>query len=145
MRKHNLYRRLFALVVPIALQNLLSAIVNASDAIMLGGVNQILLSAVSLATQVTFVYFLFISAITIGLTTLASQYWGKKDFVSVEKILGIALRYSVIISVVFSFLTGFAPAVLMKMFTADSVMIKEGSVYLRIISPTYLFMGFSQI
>lgn len=46
---------MWALVLPIALQNLLSAIVSASDALMLGLLDQASLAAVSLATQVQFV------------------------------------------------------------------------------------------
>ena len=49
------YKKLISLVLPLALQNLMSAIVSASDAIMLGFLNQDSLSAVSLATQVQFV------------------------------------------------------------------------------------------
>ena len=41
------YKNLFVLVLPIAFQNLMSALVSASDAMMLGMVNQDSLSAVS--------------------------------------------------------------------------------------------------
>ena len=63
-----LKRQLIRIILPIAVQNLLSALVSASDAIMLGGVNQDSLSAVSLATQGTFVINLFYAALTIGTT-----------------------------------------------------------------------------
>ena len=53
------YGKLFALVLPIAAQNLLSALVSASDALMLGLVDQASLSSVSLAAQVQFVLNLF--------------------------------------------------------------------------------------
>ncbi|MDD7370177.1 MAG: hypothetical protein PUH04_00900, partial [Firmicutes bacterium] len=46
------YKKLFILVLPIAIQNLMSALVSASDALMLGWLDQESLSAVSLATQV---------------------------------------------------------------------------------------------
>ena len=77
--KAQFYKKLFSLVLPIALQNLMSAIVSASDAVMLGFLNQDSLSAVSLATQVQFVLNLFFVALTIGATILAAQYWGKGD------------------------------------------------------------------
>ena len=59
------YKNLFVLVLPIAFQNLMSALVSASDAMMLGMVNQDSLSAVSLAAQVQFVLSLFLSLIHI--------------------------------------------------------------------------------
>ena len=71
------YKNLFVLVLPIAFQNLMSALVSASDAMMLGMVNQDSLSAVSLAAQVQFVLSLFWAALTIGTTILAAQYWGR--------------------------------------------------------------------
>ena len=75
--KRIFYKKLTGLVLPIALQNLMTALVSASDAFMLGFVNQTSLSAVSLATQIQFVHNLFMLALTIGTTTLAAQYWGK--------------------------------------------------------------------
>lgn len=61
MKKENkvFYKKLLFLVVPIALQNLMSAMVSASDAIMLSLLDQDSLSAVSLAAQVQFVLSLF--------------------------------------------------------------------------------------
>ena len=53
------------------------ALVSASDALMLGMLTQDSLSAVSLASQVTFVENLFLMAMTIGLSMFAAQYWGK--------------------------------------------------------------------
>lgn len=53
------YRKLFSLVLPIAFQQFMLAAVSASDALMLGFVNQDSLSSVSLAGQITFVFNLF--------------------------------------------------------------------------------------
>ena len=68
--KRIFYRKLWGLVFPIAIQNLMTALVSASDAFMLGFVSQTSLSAVSLATQIQFVHNLFMLALTIGATTL---------------------------------------------------------------------------
>ena len=96
--KRKIYSKVFAVVLPIALQNLLASLVSVSDALMLGRVNQNVLAAVSLATQVQFVLNLFFSALIAGTTILSAQYWGKGDIRSVEKILGVALRISCLIS-----------------------------------------------
>lgn len=77
--KKKLYHSLFSLVIPIAVQNLMSSLVSASDAIMLGMLDQDSLSAVSLAAQIQFVLSLFFAAIMIGTTILSAQYWGKGD------------------------------------------------------------------
>ena len=143
--KRIFYRKLCGLVFPIAIQNLMTALVSASDAFMLGFVSQTSLSAVSLATQIQFVHNLFMLALTIGATTLAAQYWGKGDTDSVEEILAIVLKISMAVSVVFFIAAMFFSGFLMRIFTNDIRLIQAGIPYLRIVSVSYLFMGFSQI
>ncbi len=143
--KRIFYRKLWGLILPITIQNLMTALVSASDAFMLGFVNQTSLSAVSLATQVQFVHNLFMLALTIGATTLAAQYWGKGDTDSVEEILAIVPKISMAVSFVFFAAAMFFPRSLMRIFTDDQELIRAGIPYLRIVSASYLFLGFSQI
>lgn len=121
--KKQFYKKLAVLVLPIAVQNLMTALVSASDALMLGFLDQSSLSAVSLATQVQFVLNLFYAALTIGSTVLAAQYWGKGDFRSVEKILAAALKSALLISVVFFFAALAVPELLMRIFGLNAVLI----------------------
>ncbi len=143
--KKEFYRKLFALVLPLALQNLMTALVSASDALMLGLLDQSSLSSVSLATQVQFVLNLFYAALTIGATVLAAQYWGKGDREAVERVLAIALKGSMAVSLVFFLAAFFCPQFLMQIFTDNPELIRLGLPYLRIVSWSYLFMGVSQI
>ena len=121
--KKQFYKKLAVLVLPIAVQNLMTALVSASDALMLGFLDQSSLSAVSLATQVQFVLNLFYAALTIGFTVLAAQYWGKGDFRSVEKILAAALKSALLVSVVFFFAALAVPELLMRIFGLNAVLI----------------------
>lgn len=139
------YKKLLALVLPIALQNLMTALVSASDALMLGFLNQNSLSAVSLATQIQFVLNLFYAALTIGTTILAAQYWGKGDSETVERILALALRISTGISAAFFLAANLAPGGLMRIFTKETVLIELGIPYLKVVSWSYLCSGISQI
>ena len=137
--------KLLSLVLPITFQQLMETVVSASDALMVGVIGQDMLSAVSLASQITFVYNLFTAALTIGTSMFAAQYWGKGDKDAVERILGIVLRTSAAVSVVFFAGTAFFPGMLMRIFTPDPALIGYGSEYLRIVSVTYLMCGVSQI
>ena len=121
--KKQFYKKLAVLVLPIAVQNLMTVLVSASDALMLGFLDQSSLSAVSLATQVQFVLNLFYAALTIGSTVLAAQYWGKGDFRSVEKILAAALKSALLVSVVFFFAALAVPELLMRIFGLNAVLI----------------------
>ena len=138
-------KKLLTLVIPIAFQQFMLALVSASDALMLGALTQDALSAVSLASQVTFVENLFLAAMTIGLSMFAAQYWGKKDKAAVERIFAYVMKITALVSFLF-FIAGLCvPKVLMHIFTNDEVLIENGAVYLRAVSISFLLTGISQI
>lgn len=138
-------RKLAALVLPIAFQQFMLAVVSASDAIMLGMLDQSYLSAVSLAGQVQFVFNLFLAAMTIGASMFAAQYWGKGDKKSVEKIFAVVLRISFLVSLVFFIGAVFFPEPLMRIFTSESLLTVQGVRYLRVVGLSYILCGISQI
>lgn len=78
MEKRQFYKMVFALVLPIALQNLINVGVTAADVIMLGMVGETALSAGSLANQVSFILNLLMFGMSSGAAVLTAQYWGKK-------------------------------------------------------------------
>lgn len=139
------YHKLVTLVFPIAFQQFMLAAVNASDALMLGRLNQDALSAVSLAGQVQFVFNLFMGGLTVGTSILAAQYYGKGDTTSIEKIFAYVIKISVAISAVFFFAALFFPRGLMRIFTPEAILIANGIGYLRIVAISYLLTGISQI
>ena len=132
------YRSVFALVIPMALQNLINVGVTAADVIMLGRVGEKALSGASLAGQVQFVLTLFLFGLTSGAAVLTAQYWGKKDMRTIEKVMGIAFRFSIIVSVIFLLAVQIFPAQVMSIFTPEQPVIDEGVKYLRIVSFSYL-------
>ncbi len=138
-------KKLMRLVLPIAFQQFMLALVSASDALMLGVISQEALAAVSLAGQITFVQNLFLAAMTIGLSMLAAQYWGKKEIPAVERIFAYVLKITAAISLVFTLAALFCPALLMRIFTSDPTLIEKGAVYLRAVSVSYFLTGISQI
>jgi Na+-driven multidrug efflux pump len=72
--KREFYGKMWKLALPIAFQSLMLAAVAASDALMLGGIAQDEMTAVSLATQIQFVQSMFLSAITAAGAILGAQY-----------------------------------------------------------------------
>lgn len=77
-KKDTFYRQIFHLTLPIVLQNLLSAAVSSADVVMLNSVGQSAISAVSLASQYTSVFFMILYGLGTGVTMLSAQYWGKR-------------------------------------------------------------------
>ena len=138
------YKKLWTLMVPIMVQNLMLALVAVADAFMLGGLDQNYMSAVSLATQIQFIQNMFLSAATAGLAILGAQYWGKQDIKALDDIFALAIRICGIVSVLFFVACAFFPRYLMLIFTNEPVLIDYGVSYLKIASFSYLLTGFSQ-
>ena len=139
-----LYKDLFVIVLPIAFQNLMASLVTASDAFMLGFLDQDSLAASSLAGQTAFVSFPFFSAFVFGQGVLAAQYWGKGDKKSAGEVLAVSMRYSLLTGAVFSLGAFLFPEHIMRIFTSDSHLISAGADYLRTAAPSYLLTGFTQ-
>lgn len=137
------YQSVFSLVLPMALQNLINVAVQAADVMMLGRVGEKVLSGASLAGQVAFIMNLGFFGITSGACVLASQYWGKGDKKTIEKILGIALRFSLMIAALFTAAAFFFPGFCMSLFTDDPEVVTEGAKYLRILSLSFLLSAVS--
>lgn len=133
------------LAFPIMIQNLISTLVNSADTIMLGYVSQTAMAASSLANQYTFVLFCFYYGLGIGTSVLCAQYFGKGDKQTVERIIGLAARVAILISLLFFVFSFFAPEAIMKIFTDSPQTIKEGAAYLKVLSFSFVFMGFSQV
>lgn len=143
--KDKFYPQILHLVIPIVIQNLLSVAVNSADVIMLNYVGQSSISAVSLASNYASVLFMIFYGLGTGATLLCAQYWGKKDLQAIRVIEGIALRFSLAITLVFSGFALLAPELMMKLFTTDTELIRIGASYLRVMSLTYLCWSIIEI
>lgn len=137
--KNDFYKELLSLAVPIGLQNLLIALIGATDAFMLGRFSQDAVSAVSLANQISFIMSLLSSSVIGAGGVLLAQYWGKNDKAMVKNIFCMILKCSMGISVIFFILAMCIPKYLMRIYTSDATLIDIGASYLRIAGISYLF------
>ena len=105
------------LAFPIMIQNLIGTLVYIAGIVMLGYVSQTAMSASSLANQYTFILFCLYYGMATGTSVLCAQYWGKGDKKTVERILSLAERISLIVSIVFFAISFTMPTTIMKFFT----------------------------
>lgn len=143
-RKRSLRKEIVRLALPIALQQFMTALVGACDAIMLGKLSQDAMSAVSLATQVTFVFNLFMFAFMAGENMFVAQYYGKGDYKGISQVFSLVTKICGCIAVVFLAGTLFFPEQLMRILTNEETLIVLGSEYLRVIGISYVFSGIAQ-
>ena len=137
-------KNLSRLALPIAAQSLMLSAVSVADTLMLGGVEQNAMAAVSLATKFQFLQNMVVSSVVAALVILGAQYWGKKDRGAIDRLFSIALRICGVTSILFFAACEFIPNIMMRAFTNDAELNRIGAEYLRIAAWSYLITGFSQ-
>lgn len=143
MIKDNFYKRVFVLVLPMALQNLINVGVSATDVIMLGRVGEKVLSGCSMGGQIFWILSLFLFGSTSGASVLIAQYWGKKNLEAIEKIMGIVVLLTTSIGLLFMIAALLIPERLMLLFTNDAEIIEQAVLYIRIVAFTYPISAFT--
>lgn len=139
------YKMVLLLVMPMALQNLINVGVTSTDVIMLGKVGETALSASSLAGQLQFIMTLIFFGLTSGAAVLTAQYWGKKDIRTIEKVMGITMRFALFVAIIFTALALLIPEQIMSIFTNEASVRAEGVSYLRIVALSYIFVAITMI
>lgn len=139
------YKSVFALVLPMALQNLINTGISSTDVIMLGKVGEKTLSGSSLGSQVFFILSLFLFGITSGGAVLIAQYWGKGDTDTIKKIFGLEMKYGMLVSIFFTLVTFLFADPIMHIFTNDSAVVSEGVQYLKIVCISYAISAFTMV
>ena len=139
------YSELMRLVVPIAVQSFMLALVSVTDAVMLGRLDQQSMASVSQAGNVQFFLSLLVTGFSIGVGIMAAQYWGKGDGKSIEKIAPTGLKIILVLGGAVTLAALFAPTTLMRILTSDQSLIPLGAGYLRVVAPSYFLCGITQV
>jgi putative MATE family efflux protein len=132
------YRGLFAVALPIALQNLIGSLVNALDTVMIGRLGTVEIAAVGLGNQVFFLLNMVLFGIGSGSAVFVAQFWGKKDLAGIRRTAGLCLSLGVAVAAAFSVLCRFAPESVLGLYSADPAVVAAGAVYLRELSLSFV-------
>lgn len=145
VNKKNLLRSVLAISVPLALQSLLSLMVNLVDTIMVGRQGTVALAGVAQANQVFFIVALTIPGIAAGASVLVSQAWGKGDLERIHKVLAYAYRVALAFIIILMAFVLIFPKTVMRIYTPDPEAIESGASYLRIVAWSYIFYTITNI
>ncbi|GHV87779.1 MATE family efflux transporter [Spirochaetia bacterium] len=132
------YKTLFALAIPIALQNLINSLVNLVDTVMIGRLGTAEIAAVGLGNQFFFLYTMFLFGIISGGGIFTAQFWGKQDLAGVRKNTGLCLSLSLGMGIIFTLAALFFPAKIIGIYSRDPAVIELGAAYLRILVPAFI-------
>lgn len=142
-RDREFYKKILVIGGPIALQQVITVGVNMMDTVMLGQLNETVLSASAAATQVHSLFQFMSMGMGMGASVLIARYWGAGELPSLRKTLSLMYRCCLIISLIFTVVVGIAPAQVIALLTPDQGAISEGVRYLRWALPCFFLFGLS--
>ena len=141
-RDRAFYGRLVSLALPVMLQNLMSSSAGLVDTMMVGTLGQDSLSGVSLANTPFFVAMLFVFGLQSGGAVLISQYWGKNDSRTINRVMGISLYFACIISTLFATVVFLFPEQIMSITTNQPDLLEIAVRYGRVVAFSYAINSF---
>ena len=144
-KDRSFYRSLILLAVPISLQNLVTFAVNFADNVMIGSLGDDAISGVYVGGQLQSVVQMFVGGIEGAILILAAQYWGRKDRDSIRKVVSIGVKFALGVGLFTTLVAVLFPQGVIRIFTTQPGVIREGAAYVQIVGFTYLFFSVSQV
>ncbi|HSR03035.1 MAG TPA: MATE family efflux transporter [Proteiniclasticum sp.] len=144
-KQKNFYSKMWYFALPITVQLLITSGLNMVDSLMVGGLGVEAIASVGIANKYSQFLIFILQGFASGATIFCAQYWGRKDLTGVRRTLMLVMKFVTIFALLFSLFTIFYTKGVLSIFTKDEVVIREASTYLRIISLSYLFTGWSMI
>ena len=144
-KDRSFYRSLILLAVPISLQNLVTFAVNFADNVMIGSLGDDAISGVYVGGQLQSVVQMFVGGIEGAILILAAQYWGRKDRDSIRKVVSVGMKFALGVGLLATLSAVLFPEWIIRAFTQEPGVIREGAAYVQIVGFTYLFFSVSQV
>lgn len=144
-RDRAFYRRLLSLAAPMLVQNLIASSAGMVDALMVGMLGQTALSGVNQANVLFFVAMLFVFGLQSGGAVLISQYWGKGDTATVNRVMGIGWYLACILSTVFAVAVTLFPRQMMSITTNNAELLDVAARYARVVAFSYAINAFVMV
>ncbi len=144
-RGRDFYRDVVSLALPIILQNLIASSMGFLDTFMVGLLGEGPMAAVTLANIPVFVIQLTTFGLQSGASVLISQYYGKGDKDSINRVLGIGLYAAGGLTLLFGSVLFFVPEQFMGLFGNDPAVIALAARYARLVAFSYFFSSTTQV
>ena len=111
------YKHLFLLALPVIVQNLITTSLGFLDTFMVGLLGSDQMSAVTVANVPVFIIQLVVFGLQSGSSVLISQYWGRGDRESINRVMGIGFMIAGGVSVLFAAILCAFPAQVLYLIT----------------------------
>ncbi|MEG0693804.1 MAG: MATE family efflux transporter, partial [Oscillospiraceae bacterium] len=115
IRDKSFYKIMFALALPVTLQNVVIFLTQMVDTIMLGELGDIAMSASSLGNQPFFLFNMLTFGLGSGAAVLTAQYWGKGELKPIKLIITIIVRFAVLVGLIVCVIAFIFPTAIVSM------------------------------
>ena len=132
------YAGVLRLALPLIAQNLITTSLGLIDTLMVGTLGEAPLAAVAQANIPVFVMQLVVFGLQSGSSVLISQFWGKGDTDSINRVMGIGCYVAGAVSTLFALTMFFFPQELMGLLTDNDELIPLAAGYARIVGFSYI-------
>ena len=144
-QKPRFYKQVAFLALPIVMQNLITSALGMADTFMVGILGEVPMAAVTLANIPLFAVQMFIFGVQSGASVLVSQYWGRQEMDSINRVLGVALWVVLVISALFAGVLLLCPVAFLSMFGNEPEVIALAAQYGSIAGLSYVCNAFTMI
>ncbi len=138
MTKKEFYKTFINIGLPIALSQLIMASLHFVDILMIGTIGEAAIAAVGAAGRIFFIFIVSVFGIYSAGGIFTSQYWGAKNLKALHQIMGIMMIFGLSLAIIMALLVLLLPYQIMRLFSADPVVINYGMQYLRIVAPSFI-------
>lgn len=144
-QKPGFYKQVVLLALPIVLQNLITSALGMADTFMVGMLGESPMAAVTLANIPLFAVQMFIFGVQSGSSVLISQYWGKQEMDSINRVLGVALWVALGVSSLFAAVLLICPVEFLSLFGNDPQVIELAAQYGGLAGLSYVCNAFTMM
>lgn len=139
------YKKLLAIALPLAAQNMITVGVNLVDNMMLGQLGEVAMSASTQANHFISLFHFCIMGISMGSSVLTARFWGAKDIRSLKQTVTIAMRIAILMALGVTLISAVLARPILSLYSTDSVVIYEGTRYLLWSLPTFILTALATV
>lgn len=137
------YKSFLTIGIPLMIQQLISSSLNFIDNLMIGRLGTEFIAAVGFANSVYRILDLFLFGLCSGMGVFIAQYFGKKNFEMIRRILGKLVLAGITLSLIFSIITFIGAEKIIGIFTKEPQVLAIGVSYIRRALFSYTFYAIS--
>jgi len=143
IKEKQFYKQVVKMVLPVAVQSLITTGINLMDTVMLGNFGELQLSASALSNKFVMLFQIFCMGVGCGASVLTAQYWGSQEKKDLRQVMTLMYRIVFLAGMVCMTFTIFNNRWILSVYTDDEAVIEYGIKYMSVVQYTLIFYAVS--